>query len=447
MEMECVQMTLDDWMEMKRKLQRELLGVKQSFVRIGFALRKIEDGKLYERDGYKSVAEFAKAEYGLEASTVSRFMSINREYSVDGYSEILRPEYEKLGRSQLEEMLKLPESDREMVRPETSREDIRELKRFNREDAEMEGANKSEENAVGEGDEIDRLIADFYKDNASTLLEVRKEWPDGGCQAKRLAEVVNPSGSRSYRKGFFFLMLNEGEVFTKKFGEMPKQMTWEEFARRTEGVLASMEDVPEEREESEGAKKACGTRKDWGDKGVEEPETAAEVPADSSQEPEDEPKGQKTEEKEIAPAQKNAERLEEDGISEEPEKERETRAEGRRGESEEIPGQTTVYDFPKMLPKGYKEAEERQDGEETPEGQQDAEGAEREPEVDGPHGSRKQYLDTLTGYGMAAYVSRAFCEGRGPKVITSYGDWEEWLLQEVDEKGREIEWADGKEEL
>ena len=81
--MEYVQMTLTDWMEVKHRLKMELQGVKQSFVRIGYVLRKINDQKLYENDGYKSVAEFAKAEYGLEASTVSRFMSINREYSMD----------------------------------------------------------------------------------------------------------------------------------------------------------------------------------------------------------------------------------------------------------------------------------------------------------------------------------------------------------------------------
>ena len=107
--MEYVQMTLDDWVQMKQKLKQELLGVKQSFVRIGYALRQIDDQKLYEQDGYKSIAEFAQAEYGLGPSITSRFMSINREYSIDGYSEQLRPEYAELGRSQLEEMLKLPD--------------------------------------------------------------------------------------------------------------------------------------------------------------------------------------------------------------------------------------------------------------------------------------------------------------------------------------------------
>ena len=118
--MEYVQLTLDDWIQMKQRL-----GVKQSFVRIGYVLRQIEDQKLYEQDGYKSIAEFAQAEYGLGASITSRFMSINREYSVGGYSEHLREEYAELGRSQLEEMLKLPDSDRQMIQPETAREDIR----------------------------------------------------------------------------------------------------------------------------------------------------------------------------------------------------------------------------------------------------------------------------------------------------------------------------------
>ena len=147
----------------------ELLGVKQSFVRIGYALRKIDDGKLYEQDGYKSVAEFAKAEYGLEASTVSRFMSINREYSIDGYSERLREEYLDLSRSQLEEMLKLPEPDRQMITPETPREDIRDLKRFNR-----------EEPVPGVADDLHGLIEEFFRAHPEELNEIfAEEHPEG----------------------------------------------------------------------------------------------------------------------------------------------------------------------------------------------------------------------------------------------------------------------------
>ena len=165
--MEYVQMTLDDWVNMKQKLKEELLGVTQSFVRIGYALRQIDDQKLYERDGYKSVAEFAEKEYGLSHTTTSRFMSINKEYSIDGYSERLRPEFSGLGRSQLEEMLKLPEEDRAMIQPETSREDIRDLKRFNRTAP-----------AAGEADSIRELARKFFEDNLEILSDSRL--PGGG---------------------------------------------------------------------------------------------------------------------------------------------------------------------------------------------------------------------------------------------------------------------------
>lgn len=227
--MEYVQMTLNDWIQIKQKLKQELLGVKQSFVRIGYALRQIDDQKLYERDGYKSVAEFAKTEYGLEASTTSRFMAINREYSIDGYSERLRPEYADLGRSQLEEMLKLPDSDRQMIQPEASREDIRELKRFNK-----------TEPAAGEADDIRQLVEKFYQDHMDVLNTVFGEVAEfGEPTAERFKEIVNPGGNRSYKKGLFFLMMYENRVSVKKFGSTPKDMTWKEFYQMTMDIFGA----------------------------------------------------------------------------------------------------------------------------------------------------------------------------------------------------------------
>lgn len=208
--MEYVQITLDDWVQMKQKLKQELLGVKQSFVRIGYVLRQIDDQKLYEQDGYKSIAEFAQAEYGLGPSITSRFMSINREYSIDGYSEQLRPEYAELGRSQLEEMLKLPDTDRQMIQPETSREDIRELKRFNK-----------TEPAAGVADDISQLVEKFYQDNELILNALYGEEFDEQT-INRFIEIVNPAGNRSYKKGLYFMMMYENRVTFKKFGDTPK---------------------------------------------------------------------------------------------------------------------------------------------------------------------------------------------------------------------------------
>lgn len=281
--MEYTQITLNDWMEMKQKLKQELLGVKQSFVRIGYALRKIDDAKLYEQDGYKSIAEFAKSEYGLEGSTVSRFMSINREYSIDGYSERLKPEYADFNRSQLEEMLKLPEADREMITPDTARKEIRDIKKFNH-----------AEPQEGIADDVTDLIRHFGKDNADTL---KKLYQCGIADnlyenINRLIEIVNPGGSRSYRKGLFFLMFHEDCLKYKKYGQTPQRMEYREFFER---ILDVFGDEPEE-ETMEGVTEAEHERTD-SEHEREVEELAAEPQRDSRVEREDPERGEHEQER------------------------------------------------------------------------------------------------------------------------------------------------------
>lgn len=334
--MEYTQITLTEWVDMKQKLRQELLGVKQSFVRIGYALRKIDDQRLYEQDGYKSIAEFAKAEYGLENSTVSRFMSINREYSIDGYSERLRPEYLELGRSQLEEMLKLPDSDRQMIRPETPRDDIRELKRFNK-----------EEPATGEADDFRQLLIWFYQDNPEALQSVIRE-AEQGFTDKRLAELVNPSGNRSYRKGVFFLMMYEDKIAVKKFGSTPYDMTWGKFRWLTMELLEELEEAVVKPEEHTVVEEPDKTERNESVTGAPEPEKT------ESQE--------ENRETEIAPAQKPVEIQEKSALEEvetpveNVENEVENPPENPAG-GEEIEGQDNIEEHPEWLPEGYEKAE------------------------------------------------------------------------------------------
>lgn len=288
--MEYTQITLNDWMEMKQKLKQELLGVKQSFVRIGYALRKIDDAKLYEQDGYKSIAEFAKAEYGLEGSTVSRFMSINREYSIDGYSERLKPEYADFNRSQLEEMLKLPEADREMVTPDTARKEIRDIKKFNQ-----------AEPQEGIADDVTELIRHFGEDNAETLEKLYQCGIADNLHdnINRLVEIVNPGGSRSYRKGLFFLMFHEDCLKYKKYGQTPQRMEYREFFER---ILDAFGDEPEE-ETMEEVTEAEHERTD-SEPEREVEELAAEPQRDSRVEREDPESGEHEPERIEQPDQK-----------------------------------------------------------------------------------------------------------------------------------------------
>lgn len=323
--MEYVQLNLDDWVQMKQKLRQELIGVKQSFVRIGYALRQIDDQKLYERDGYKSIAEFARAEYGLGKSITSRFMSINKEYSIDGYSERLRPEYAELGRSQLEEMLKLPDSDRQMIQPETSREDIRELKRFNK-----------TEPAAGEADDLRQVIEKFYYDNPGILNTVFSGEFDE-ARISKFSEIVNPAGNRSYKKGLYFMMMYENRVTFKKFGSAPENMTWWEFYQMTVNIFGEMAAGSETWKNYFGEENDEGDHEDITDDGTracekipdgtktadtETDETREEKPGLSDEKSnicdgektgeetnrtEDESPAEESSEKGVAPAQKSAE--------------------------------------------------------------------------------------------------------------------------------------------
>lgn len=433
--MEYVQMTLNDWVQMKQKLKQELLGVKQSFVRIGYALRKIEEQRLYEQDGYKSIVEFAKAEYGLEPSTTSRFMSINREYSIDGYSEILRPEFTDLGRSQLEEMLKLPDSDRQMIQPEASREDIRNLKRFNK-----------TEPAAGVADDIHQLVEKFYKDNPDILNEVFSEPPMFEEQTiKHFTEIVNPGGNRSYKKGLFFLMMYENRVVVKKFGNTPQNLTWWKFYQITVDIFGDVAAGPKTWQRYFGGEDDEGVENELMGDGETHGADDSEIDPDedipgNDAKPADrdgrggengkgdcqelvarenvEQAGAENQGEKNAPAQKNMEILEQEdnlddedkdtttGESTEQEYEQETEAAAGE-ETEETESGTEIVDYMNMPEKAY--------------------------------GTRKGYMDTLTAQDMAIYISEEY---KGRRLMVSSlafpSELEKWLLQEVDERGKEV---------
>lgn len=398
--MEYVQMTLNDWVEMKKKLRQELQGVKQSFVRIGYALRKIDDQELYKQDGYKSIAEFAKEEYGLEPSTTSRFMSINREYSIDGYSEQLRPEFVDMGRSQLEEMLKLSEEDRTMIQPETSRKDIRELKRFNK-----------TEPVEGIADDMRQLVEKFYYDNPDILNAVFSEPEFEEETIKRFIEMVNPGGNRSYKKGLYFLMMYENRVAVKKFGADPQDLTWWEFWKITQDIFGE----------------AAAGSKTWKNYFEEEQTFQPDNPEENNN-----IQAETVETHTEVQTEKTADQEDNSG-------------------SEEISGQMEIQDYPEILPEEKSELvqqegiapaqkpekEREEEIKETEETSKHSFTAMNEPEIiDKPFGTRKDYMDSLTAYGMAEYIAAEY-ERHSLKAgyLSSKIMLENWLLEKVDAKG------------
>ena len=114
--MEYVQLSLEDYIQCKNDIKNNLGTIVKSFVRIGWQLSRIDKSVAYKNDGYNTVAEFAKAEYGMSATGTSRFIRVYEKYSAPGDTPELRAEYRDYNRSQLEEMLQIPEEEHEQIR-------------------------------------------------------------------------------------------------------------------------------------------------------------------------------------------------------------------------------------------------------------------------------------------------------------------------------------------
>lgn len=112
------------YVELKNQLDRELNTAAQSFVRIGYLLKVARDTDALAGSGYSDVSEFARAEYGLDRSQVSRFIRINERF---GAGLALQQQYEGFGSSKLAEMLMLPDNVAAELPAEASKSEIRAL--------------------------------------------------------------------------------------------------------------------------------------------------------------------------------------------------------------------------------------------------------------------------------------------------------------------------------
>lgn len=124
---ENVEPEIKAYSDLKNATDKAMAQAVENFVLIGYLLRKAKDEpELLSGSGYSDYKEFAKSEYGLEESQVSRFISINERYG-DGAS--LLPQYRGFGQSKLAEMLTLPAAVAEELPTEITRQEIRELKK------------------------------------------------------------------------------------------------------------------------------------------------------------------------------------------------------------------------------------------------------------------------------------------------------------------------------
>lgn len=228
---EYTQITLDEWTEWKEDIRRKLQETAQNFVYIGYRLRQIRDSGML--DGCSDIFEFAYKEYGLGKSTVSRFIAINEKFSEGGYSLEMKSEYQAIGSSKLSEMLTLTEAECQLITEKTTVKEIRELKKFTRQQDQEPEQEEPEEKI--NYTPMQKCIIDMFSDargqqDLAQILELLQNAELDALQ--KAAELINPADYRTHKKGIIFLFLYDwktGIKYKLMTKPEPECMTWVEF--------------------------------------------------------------------------------------------------------------------------------------------------------------------------------------------------------------------------
>lgn len=180
--------------EFKTALDTEMNKAAESFVKIGYLLKIARDTDILAESGYNSLTEFAQAEYNLDKSQVSRFIAINDNYSVDGYSDRLRTEYTGYGYSKLAMMLTLPAAVVAELTPSYSKSDIQALKE---EVAAEEAISPMEVYLEGEKEELEDASL-LYQAMYQLFLENPELYMHETVDAGALFDALAPAGESIY---------------------------------------------------------------------------------------------------------------------------------------------------------------------------------------------------------------------------------------------------------
>lgn len=243
---------IENYEQFKQALDTELANQAAGFVRTGYLLKKARDTDILAASGYSTVAEFAKAEYGLSKDIVSRYIAINDRYSEGGYSDRLQDKYEGYGVAKLQDMLTLPIEVVDLISPEMTRKEIAEVKAEVREEeaiSPVEVAIEGEDVQQADMDLSQKAIFQYAKDNPEIFKKLLK-WKETG-DSEELESILAPSGIAvlaSRPQGI-------GKVFTSFKGEgqpvdilavrsnEKQTLSMDEYAAKVRAVFAPIADM------------------------------------------------------------------------------------------------------------------------------------------------------------------------------------------------------------
>lgn len=228
--MEQIRLTLPELEQEEKQIRENLGGIVRNFVKTGWHLSRIDRSGAYKLKGYHSVTEYARETFGMAPDGVSRFIHVYEKYSIQGDTPELREEYRDFNFSQLTEMLQLPEEDHTMIRPETKREDIRDLKKFNKQ------SEHNPDNLLNwqqDPDDIIReAVKEFFKARKKDLNEIYDQYGVGPYpeeEIKKMARFLYHEKKKKFQTNRVFVMLYPDQVFIKSSDGELHDITWPEF--------------------------------------------------------------------------------------------------------------------------------------------------------------------------------------------------------------------------
>ena len=234
-------MRIDTYTEFKSALDTELKNQAEGFVRTGYLLKKARDTEILRESGYTSVAEFAKAEYGLSKDIVSRYIAINDRYAVDGYSDQLQEKYQGYGIAKLQEMLTLSDDVVDLLSPEMSKREIQDVKREIAEEEKISDIEVLIEQQEADSQDktiLQRVMYQYFYDQREKFIEladVIEGKAEGDAAVNKILDAIIPSGIGPIFvriKGVGKMMLsfhnadNDIEMLNVRSGEQ-ETVTWD----------------------------------------------------------------------------------------------------------------------------------------------------------------------------------------------------------------------------
>lgn len=189
---------LKNYSEYKAALDKQIKESAEGFVKIGYLLKLAKDTDILKDSQYSNVIEFARAEYGLDKTMVSRFININDRFSENGNSPVLKTAYQGFGYAKLAIMLQLPDELNEELTPEYSKREIQTLKAEVDEEKKISDLEVYAEGTDTEKTELEQIIYKICEENIQVYESIYDAVTQEKLNADNIVDMFAPAGDMIY---------------------------------------------------------------------------------------------------------------------------------------------------------------------------------------------------------------------------------------------------------